>query len=567
MTFLRSIIFILLLSTQALSQQVSVQMPQSKGFVGVPMQLVVVFENIKKTVDPTLPEVDGFTIKRLPNEQGSQRTTIINGKMTHSKTRAITFLLTPKRAGVFTLPVLIFSADGKNFQSTPLTITIEDPPTGGALKVEISGTDDDVYLGEPIDLTLKVFIESFTDQKLGITLNARDMVSLLRGEFGIFKDAIDEGQIQLQEVRGTTDAGFPTMFYVLSVHATTWPETSGPFTMEPVSVLMNYPLSLVKERGFGFFGGESLKVEQSHLIKAQGEMPTIEVLAPPSADKPAWYSGAVGTYDFRMVADPTHVKIGEQITLTMRITDRTMGPINLDFLSAPHLDRVPALTTHFRVPDTPLGGIIEGRTKTFTQSIRPRSDGVTKIPPLPMSSYDPISETYQTVWTKPISITVDPVATVSAGDLVSDIPSTTSITMLTEVDGGILANYTGEDLLKSHRISLSPLLIATVSLPPCTFASILCVIVYRRRTKKSRLSKKGRIRHATTSIRRAITLDGGQQVQTLSIALRELQDVKSGSNFSMEIDALLTRCDAMQFGGFDDVTLAKDAETLMEAIR
>ncbi len=566
MYLVRSIIFILLFATHAFSQQVSIQMPKPNGYVGVPMELVVVYENTRSSAKPTVHEIEGFSVERLPNEQTSQHTTIINGKMTQTSTRAFTFLLTPKEEGVFTIPALTFRIDGKGFQSTPRIITIKQPPTGGALKVKISGTNSDVYLGQPIDLTLKVFIEQFTDPLLRVTLNARDMVSFLRGDLGIFKDALDEGNIQLQEVQGKTDEGISTTFYVLTVRATTWPETSGPFKMDPVSVLMNYPLSIAKERGLGFFGGESLKVTQSHLITAHGEMPTIEVLSPPLEDQPSWFSGAVGNYDLRLVADPTHVKVGEPITLTMRITDRTMGPINLDFLSAPHLDRVPALTDHFRVPDTPLGGIVEGRTKTFTQSIRPRSEEVKEIPPLPMSSYDPLKGTYQTVWTKPIPITVDAVATVSASDLIGDT-SVATPTTLTEVEGGILANYTGKDILTSQRVSFTPLLITAIAAPPCIFASILSLIMYRKHAKKSLLTNKGRVNHATSSIRRAIKLHGEQQVQTLSSALRELQEVKSGSNVATDIDALLSRCEAMQFGGFEDETLAKDAETLAEAIR
>ncbi|MBC8202872.1 MAG: BatD family protein [Planctomycetes bacterium] len=566
MSIVRTFIYILFLASPTFAQQVYVQMPPSTGYVNVPMNLVVVYENIESPLSPSIPEIDGFTIDRIPNEQRSTQTTIINGKMTRTAKRIFTFVLTPKETGVFTIPVLTFKVGDRGFQSSPQTITIQDPPTGGALELEISGTNGDVYIGQPIDLTLKIFIEQFTDPNLGVTLNAQAMVSLLDRNLGIFTKSFEEQQYQLRQIQGKTDAGIPTTFYEVSIHTTVWPETSGPFILEPVSILMNYPLALQKARGIGFFRGDSYNVTQSHLIAAHGEMPTINVLTPPSKDQPMWYSGAVGNYDFRVIADPTHVKVGEPITLTMRITDRTNGPINLDFLSAPHLDRVPALTDHFRVPDTPLGGIAEGRTKTFTQSIRPRSEGVTEIPPLPMSWYDPISDTYQTVWTKPITISVEAVATVSASDLVGDIARTTQATPLTEVDGGILANYTGEDLLKSQRITLSPLLIGAIALPPTLLASIFFILAYRKRSQKSLRSTKGRIKHATYSIRLAKSLVGEEQVQSLSTALRELQNVKAGSDVSKDIDTLLSRCDAMQFGGCNDDTLAKDAETLVESI-
>ena len=570
MNLLRSFLFFIIIASQAFSQRVSIQMPQSTGYVGVPMQLIVVFENVESAVDPTIPEIKGFSIKQLPNEQTSQHTTIINGKLTQSNTRAITFLLTPNEVGVFTIPALTFRADGKAFQSTPRVISIEQPPTGGVLKVEITGTSEDVYLGQPIDLTLRVFIEAFTDPTLGVTLSARDMATFLHGEFGIFKDAIDEGNITLQQVQGKTDAGIPTTFYVLGVHATKWPETAGPFHMKPVSVRMNYPLSLVRERSIGFFGGDSLKVEQFHLITAQGELPVIEVLTPPSKDKPPWYSGAVGTYDFRLVAEPTHVKVGEPISITMRVTDRSSGPINLDFLSPPRIDRVAALTDHFRVPDTPLGGVVDGRTKIFTQSIRPRKDSTTEIPALPMTSFDPVSLTYKTVWTNSIPVSVEAVVTISTGDLVGSNSGSSTIehTKLTEVEGGILANYTGNDLLISQRVTLSPLLITTITAPPLVFVCVLGSLWLGRRSRTFGLSSKGRVKRVATSIKHAATLEGEEQVQSISTALRELQHVRTkGDTFAEEICELLRRCDATQFGGLTDTTIAKDASSLMEALR
>ena len=570
MYLLRTLIFALLVGAQALAQQVSIEMPQSQGYVGVPMRLVVVFENMQTPANPTLPEIEGFTIRRMPGEQTSSRTSFINGKVTSSSTVAITFILTPIREGVFEIPPLLFEADGKNFQSTSRTVTVRQPPTGGALKIEIDGTDGNVYLGQPIDVTLRVFIEAFTDPTLGITLEAGDMISLLHSEstFGIFADAIQEGQVSVQRVQGTTDAGIPTTFYVLGVQATTWPETTGMFAMDPISILMNYPISLSREQGLGFFDRNTLKVSQSHLISASGQMPTIEVLPLPNNNKPAWFSGAIGTYDFRMVAEPTHVKVGEPITLTMRVTDRTSGPINLDFLSAPLLDRVSSLTDQFRVPDTPLGGTVDGRTKTFTQSIRPRNSSTSEIPPLPMTSYDPDSGTYKTVWTNPIPISVDAVATVSVDDLVGHAglqEQRAEQSNLTEVVGGILANYAGNNLLASQAVSLSPLLSVLIASGPIMFTFALCVLVYRKRGVSSSMCKKDAVRHATLSIKQAASMQGEQQAQSISSALRMLQHTQD--EYASEILTLLQRCDATQFGGVPDSSLAEDASTLVESLR
>jgi hypothetical protein len=556
-----------LFSSVSFAQEVFVDMPQNQGYIGIPLKLVVVYKDVKTDREPTIPDIDGFTISRKPGTETSSQTTFINGKVTSTSTIKFTYYLTPQRVGSLDIPAITFIADGKAFQTVPKTIEIVETPTSGALKVQVKGTNSNVYLGQPIDMTLQIFVEQFTDKNLGVTLDARDMFSLFSNtsSFGLFTEALQDGRAQVQTIQGTSIEGVPATFYVYTVQATTWPETTGTLHFDPISIIANYPISLSRQRSTGFFGGSSLTVDQSELISAQAEMPTIEVLTPPENDRPEWYSGAVGQFDFRVVAEPTHVNAGEPITLTMRVTDLSSGPVNLDYLSAPALDRVTALTSKFKVPDKPLGGTIQGRTKTFTETIRPRSGGITEIPPLPLSSFDPVTETYTTVWTNAIPITVDTVATVSANDLVGGQVQSTPIEQqqITEVDGGILANYTGSELLKSQTTEVTPALVATISFPPLVFSALGCFILVRRRAQSEASILKSSKKAAIQTIRSLSNAKSQEQVQQISKALRALEKDKT---VSVEIKSLLQRCDAAQFGGLNDSTLADDAKTLVERI-
>ena len=570
--FIQFILFsILSIATPAFAQEVFVELRQSVGYVGVPFPLTVVFENIESDGEPTLPEIDGFTVYRKLGEETSSQTTFINGKIQSTSTRRATFILTPQREGALTIPALTFYAGGDTYQSSPRQIRIEEPPTGGALKVEVTGTHGDIYLGRPIDLTLIIFIEMFTDTQLGITLDAKETLSLVsnNSDFGIFSEALRDGNASFQQIQGETDEGIPTTFYVYSVQATAWPETTGELRLRPITILVNYPLSLSRQRRGGIFGGNSLVVNQSQLISAQADIPPIEILTAPTTGKPPWFSGAVGNFDFRMVAEPTSVKVGEPITLTMRVTDLTAGPVNLDYLSAPLFDRVPALTDNFKVPDKPLGGIVEGRTKTFTQTIRPRSDSTTEIPPLPMTSFVPESGEYVTEWTKAIPITVEAVATVSAGDLIGNNQAVIATpTITTQVKGGILANYIGNTLLASENVSMTQTIIAFVVTPPITFVAILCCIAFRKRAKTTSTKRKISTKHATRSIKNAVNLEPNQQAVQISRAIRTLQTDRDNDEQLLEkMDALLKRCDASQFGGLSDNSLAQDAASLVEQMQ
>ena len=557
-------------ASQAFSQSVSIQFQQKTGYVGVPIPLYVVFENITGTPDPSLPEIDGFSSYKQLGDRTSTQTTFINGKMTSTSSRIVTFMLTPERIGTFTIPGFTFEVDGKAFHSTPRTFSIEEPPTSGVLEAEIVGTTGAVYLGRPIDLTLSIFMEAFIDPTNGITPDAQFMFQRIRNDsnFGVFTEALQDGNAKVQRVQGTSKEGIPTSFFVFTVQATAWPETTGKLHLSPITILADYPLAVSRPRRSGFFGSNGPRVEQAQLISATASAPEIEVLTPPSEGKPAWFSGAVGHFDFRIVATPLRVKVGEPITITMRVTDLTSGPVNLDYLSAPLLDRVSTLSDNFKVPDKLLGGTVNGRTKIFTQTIRPRNDSPNEIPSLPFTSYDPVSGEYLTSWSKPIPISVEAVQTVSANDLIGETdPTKPSTSLPTEVEGGILANYPGSDLLHSEDIALTPTLIVAIAVPPVAFFAILLFIVASKRARQPSSKRKGAMKRATRTLRNATKLGSQEQATEIATAIRTLQETKdSDAPTSKKLDALLKRCNASQFGGIEDATLASDAVSIAEQL-
>ena len=552
--------------TNAFSQEVLVDMPQERGYIGIPMKFVVVYKDVSGDAEPSLPPIDGFVIRKRNGSETSSQTSFVNGRVSSTSTSKYTFFLTPTKLGELTIPAMTFIADGKAFQTIERKITVIETPTSGALKAEINGTNGDLYLGQPVDLTLRILIEQFKDTQLGVELSPNDMFSLLsqNSQFGCFEESIRDGRANVRTIQGHTDDGFPTTFYEYSVKATAWPETTGPLSLDPIAIVADYPISLGIQRTRGFFGGDSLVVEQSKLIRASTKMPIIEVLTPPLPNQPTWFTGAVGLFDFRIVAEPTHVNVGEPITLTMRITDLSSGPVNLDYLSATALDRFPTLTNNFKVPDKPLGGTVQGRTKTFTQTIRPRKDNITEIPSLPMSSFDPKTGEYITTWTKAIPITVNAVETVSANDLIGgSIEKSSQITPLTEVDGGILANYTGDSILRSQNTELNGLLFFIISLPPSVCLAIIIIVIIKRRSNTEHSKQKAIMKNALQTIRTVKAASNKDEVQQIAQALRAIEPNVEQKD---TVKTLLQRCNAAQFGGLQDEQLAHDVNAFAEAI-
>ncbi len=119
--------------------------------------------------------------------------------------------------------------------------------------------------------------------------------------------------------------------------------------------------------------------------------------------RPADYRGAVGRYRIVTQATPTTVDAGDPITLNIGIAGT--GPMEL--VQAPPLSELSSLTADFKVADQSLAGFVRDDTKVFSTTIRPRREGITEIPPIRFSFFDPDTQSYQTVISEPIAITVN----------------------------------------------------------------------------------------------------------------------------------------------------------------
>ena len=127
-----------------------------------------------------------------------------------------------------------------------------------------------------------------------------------------------------------------------------------------------------------------------------------DVLPVPSEGRPADYRGAVGQYQIVAEASPSHVSAGDPIKLNLGIVGT--GP--MDLVQAPPLAELPALS-NFKIPNEPLAGFVRDNTKLFSTSIRPRHEGISEIPPISFSFFNPTTEKFETVFSNPIAITVD----------------------------------------------------------------------------------------------------------------------------------------------------------------
>ena len=124
------------------------------------------------------------------------------------------------------------------------------------------------------------------------------------------------------------------------------------------------------------------------------------ILPFPEEGKPRDFSGAVGDFEFTVLADPAEVKVGDPITLKMNVAGRG----NLKSVDMPALD----VGDDFKVYDPEVTQDETG--KTSKQAIIPKDDDVSEIPKMSFSFFNPALEKYETITKGPIPITVKPLA-------------------------------------------------------------------------------------------------------------------------------------------------------------
>jgi hypothetical protein len=280
----------------------------------------------------------------------------------------------------------------------------------------------------------------------------------------------------------------------------------------------------------------------------------------------------VGRFDIDVSAKPTEVAVGDPVTLTMTITDRTPAGTRLTGLRPPNLDGVPGMSERFRIPTDPLAGVVEGRGKTFTQTIRAKDDTVGGIPAIPFAYFDPQAERYVTVSSDPITLSVVPTANISVTDVVGFEPGPGGgPTELTEVAGGILANYSSPDLLVSQQLTAATWVHgATVMAPPIVFGVVAvgCRRARRLRNDRGYARKRTARRRALHRLRGARHQEPTPRAQATAQALADyvadrcnlpagaltgtevvdrLRQANVDPDLIVDVEAVLTACEQLRY--------------------
>ena len=370
----------------------------------------------------TVPNVDGLDI--TPVGQSTQ-IEVINGSITANTSD--TFTITPQREGTFVIPAI----HAGNAASQPVTLRVTKG-TGMASAPAPSSTPQQ---NGPVVLPPQAAPPSqespapVTQGRYGtlqVTLPKRDLYEGELVPIDIKAYIPDELQANVTDLPQFTSDGFTMnslstkpqrseqaingrLCTVLTWHTALTAVKTGDY---PFSLQMPETVIVPQQRQqsgddddfvSNIFRNAFASMGTKKNVTLQTEPATLRVLPLPQANRPADFSGAVGQFEVDASATPIKVSTGDPITLRMVVTGTgNFDRVSSDMLGADAQWKTYSPKSHFDAQDS----VGYQGAKTFEQPVIPNDGGITSIPSLTFSFFDPEKKQYVTRTTPPIPVTV-----------------------------------------------------------------------------------------------------------------------------------------------------------------
>ena len=355
---------------------------------------------------------DAFDVLMGPSTSTQSSFQMVNGHTSSSSSITYTYILSANKNGSFTIPAAHVTAAGKNISSNELHIKVsgqaqqggtqrQNPQSstgevraagtaisGSDLFIKVTASKQHVREQEPILLTYKVYT------LVGLTqLNGKmaDLKSFYTREVPLPQ----EKQFHIETLNGKPYRTVTWQQYVMFPQATGKLEVPS-ITYEGIVVQQNRNVDPFE----AFFNGGSGYVEVKKQIKAPG----ITIQVDPLPQRPANFSGGVGSYSISATLDHTEVKANDPVKLRVEVS----GVGNMKLLRQPDV-KFPKDFDHYDAKVT-------DNTKLTTNGLEgsivyeflavPRHQGDFDIPAVEYVYFDTKNNQYKTVRTESFKLHV-----------------------------------------------------------------------------------------------------------------------------------------------------------------
>jgi len=348
--------------------------------------------------DFTAPSFEGLYKLMGPQTSYSSSTRIVNGKMSHVTTYSYVYYLQAMKEGTYVIAPASYSIKNKTYFSDSLRIEVigsgasrqnvqqgvadagEDIPvsqTGGDLFISLSLNRKEVYIGEYIVATVKIY--SRVDLAGINEIKYPAFTSFLKADL----ETPPLTSLRQENVSGTIYGSGVIQQFLL------YPQVTGEITIDPVQITV-----LIQQRSKNsdpFFG--DFFATYNTIPKAIMSQPVTISVKPLPGSKPEDFSGIVGKLSLKSGINKDSVNVNDAVTYRITIS----GNGNLKLAEAPVLNLPPDIEIYDPKVTDNIKNSTGGTTgqKTFEYLLIPRHYGDFKIPPVTYSYFNTSSGRYE----------------------------------------------------------------------------------------------------------------------------------------------------------------------------
>ncbi|MDP8263053.1 MAG: BatD family protein [Candidatus Ancaeobacter aquaticus] len=377
--------------------------------------LTVTVSGMQNSPEPKLSKLDGFAIA---SRASSSQYNIINGRMSASK--SYKYVLIPEKIGTFTIGAATLTYRGQEYKTDSIKVEV----ISGSTVKRASRVDKDVPKAKKVDLGDRVFIDVEVD-KNEVYINEQITMKFKFYRYNLniadlqyipptTKNFVEENLGQQRDFREVVNG---MVYDVIELKTALFPVSSGELEISPAKLNCSVLVRTQRRRrgGDSIFGdifGDSIFDDPffdnyvKYPVQVESKPIKVTVKPLPQAGRPKGFNGAVGSYTMEVSLNTTKVKVGEPITITMKV----LGEGNISGVNPPLIKGIENFKTYEpegKVSQGVRGGTIVGE-KVFEQVMVPRKEGKQLIPSVIFSYFDPRYSSYRAVSRGPFTIDVAP---------------------------------------------------------------------------------------------------------------------------------------------------------------
>lgn len=349
-------------------------------------------------------DIKGFDVLFGPSVSQVYSSSNINGKVTSESNTTFTYVLMANSEGTYTLPAATVKVNGRNYKSGTTQIKVlppdknAQPQQPGRQPQVITQTSTGGNVNADDAFVRAIFSKTKVKEQEAVVVTFR---------FYTVLNIRNVGKIQFPEFEGfmTEDFEMQTNQQLTAEHykgrnymavdvkkTLLFPQRSGKITIPAGTMEIVFEVASGRKVQT-FFGPQDVMTEAKKVLRTSPV--TIDISPLPTQDKPANFSGAVGSFSFKPTISAQKVKANDAITIKLDIT----GTGNLKLIKNPEIKFPKDFETYdaqvkndYKISENGLSG-----TKSIEYMFIPRYPGKFTIPPIEFSYFDIKSNTYKTV--------------------------------------------------------------------------------------------------------------------------------------------------------------------------